>query len=153
MTNLNEQVQEMNNAIEVACEQAPTNEQSKGSLIKKVAKFIKWTAVGTASLFALLVVALIVDMSNDTPQEKAAYTEQAISGNTVESYEVLGMTNAGDYGLDNWYSYTETKLAGDYQEGNVVAVVKNKEGKAVDSVKLPQLGGIYVGGYEGGGLR
>jgi len=151
MTNLNEQVQEMNNAIEEAIEQAPTEERTRVSLVSKVVKVVKRTLICVALLVVALVVALEVDMSNDTPQEKAQYTNEV--ANTVESYEVLGMTNAGDYGLDNYYSYTETKLAGDYHEGDVIAVVKNKEGKVVNSVKLPQRVGTSVAGYEGGGLR
>jgi len=151
MTNLNEQVQEMNNAIEEAIEQAPTEERTRVSLASKVAKAVKRTLISVALLVVALIVALEVDMNNDTPQEKAQYTNEVAS--TVESYEVLGMTNAGDYGLDNYYSYTEVKLTGDYHEGDIIAVVKNNEGKVVNSVKLPQRAGTSVAGYEGGGLR
>lgn len=58
-----------------AIEEATTIEErpARQSALHTIVKAIKITAITAVSIFALLLTALIVDISNDTPEEKAAY--------------------------------------------------------------------------------
>ncbi|QNI20423.1 hypothetical protein [Bacillus phage 1_ICo-2020] len=62
-------VERYQQAIEEAITDSP-----RVTLWSKIKKAIKVTVITAASLFALLVTCLIVDIANDTPEEKAAYT-------------------------------------------------------------------------------
>ena len=60
-----------------AIEEAISEERPVRSTIwSKLMKAIKVTVITAASLFALLVTCLIVDISNDTPEEKTAYMNE-----------------------------------------------------------------------------
>lgn len=61
-------VERYQQAIEEAITDSP-----RVTLWSKIKKAIKVTVITAASLFALLVTCLIVDIANDTPEEKAAY--------------------------------------------------------------------------------
>lgn len=62
-------VERYQQAIEEAISDSP-----RVTLWSKIKKAIKVTVITATSLFALLVACLIVDIANDTPEEKAAYT-------------------------------------------------------------------------------
>ncbi|PEM30195.1 hypothetical protein [Bacillus wiedmannii] len=94
MTNLNEQVHNYTATIE----EAISEERPVRSTWKKVKKAIKVTAFSVAAVFALLVTCLIVDISNDTPEERAAYEQPK----KVEAKKVLpqGVKVAGTQSID-----------------------------------------------------
>lgn len=58
-----------------AIEEAISEERPVRSTWKKVKKAIKVTLFSVAAMFALLVTCLIVDISNDTPEERAIYEQ------------------------------------------------------------------------------
>lgn len=87
-------VERYQQAIEEAIADRPTV-----TIWSKIKKAIKVTAITAASLFALLVTCLIVDIANDTPEEKAAYEQpkKETAKKTVPQEVKVAGTQSIDY--------------------------------------------------------
>lgn len=141
-------VERYQQAIEDAITDRPTV-----TIWSKIKKAIKVTAITAASLFALLVTCMIVDIANDTPEERAAYEqpkktvpqEVKVAGTQsidykratlrqilsqqypmVSAYEVKAV-NGGTYNLENVDRNSvdngDFALEGEYQVGDVVVIM------------------------------
>lgn len=84
-------VERYQQAIEEAITDRPTV-----TIWSKIKKAIKVTAITAASLFALLVTCMIVDIANDTPEEKAAYMNEQPKKTVPQEVKVAG-TQSIDY--------------------------------------------------------
>ena len=87
-------VERYQQAIEEAITDRPTV-----TIWSKIKKAIKVTVITVASLFALLVTCMIVDIANDTPEEKAAYEQpkQETAKKTVPQEVKVAGTQSIDY--------------------------------------------------------
>lgn len=84
-------VERYQQAIEEAITDQPTV-----TIWSKIKKAIKVTVITAASLFALLVTCLIVDIANDTPEEKATYMNEQPKKTLPQEVKVAG-TQSIDY--------------------------------------------------------
>lgn len=88
-------VERYQQAIEEAISDSP-----RVTLWSKIKKAIKVTVITAASIFALLVTCLIVDIANDTPEEKAAYMNEQPKKETAKKTLPQEVKVAGTQSID-----------------------------------------------------